>query len=43
MTKDNKSLNNISSFVFHISTPNNEDVEPAVYRNWLGVVDGMGG
>lgn len=43
MTKDSKSLNNISSFVFHISTPNNEDVEPAVYRNWLAVADGMGG
>ena len=31
------------SFVFHISKPNNEDVEPVIYNNWLAVADGMGG
>lgn len=31
------------SFVFHISEPNNEDVEPVIYNNWLAVADGMGG
>ncbi len=30
-------------FVFHISDPNNEDVEPVAYRDWLAVADGMGG
>ena len=31
------------SFVFHVSTPNNEDVEPLLYKNWLAAADGMGG
>ena len=31
------------SFVFHVNTPNNEDVEPLLCKNWLAVADGMGG
>ena len=31
------------SFVFHISKPNNEDVEPVIYNNWQAVADGWGG
>lgn len=31
------------SFVFHVNTPNNEDVEPVLYNGWLAVADGMGG
>ncbi len=36
-------MRNNLSFVFHISKPNNEDVEPVIYNNWLAVADGMGG
>lgn len=31
------------SFTFHSDKPNNEDVEPLLYENWLAVADGMGG
>lgn len=32
-----------NTFAFHISHPNNEDVDPLIFDKWIAVADGMGG